>query len=258
MAIFRQLADAEAREEPVALAMVIASQGSTPRHEGSKMLVFADGRIEGSVGGGELESRVIEEALGALRDGRPRRLHYSLVDPARGDVGVCGGQVEVYVEPVLPRSEVVVIGGGHVGNAVTHLAHWLGFRVVVADDRAEFCTPEANPDADAFVTGPMSELPQKMAITPRSYLVLTTRGSSVDVPGLPALLASPAAYIGVIGSKRRWSVTRKSLLDAGISQEALERVHTPIGIEIQAETPEEIAVSILAEIIQLSNHRPND
>ena len=258
MAIYRHLAEAEAQGTPVALAMVIGSQGSTPRHVGSKMLVYADGRIDGSVGGGEMESRVVEEARAALQDGRPRRLQYGLVDPARGDVGVCGGQVEVYVEPILPRPEVIVIGGGHVGNAVVHLAHWLDFRVVVADDRPEFCTPEANPEADAFVVGLVNELPNQVAIAPWSYLVLTTRGSDVDVCGLPALLASQAAYIGVIGSKRRWSITRKGLLEAGVSPEALERIHTPIGLEIRAETPEEIAVSILAEIIQIRNSQPNE
>ncbi len=253
MDFYQQLADAEASGTPVALCIVTSSQGSTPRHGGSKMLVFADGHISGTIGGGEVESRVLNEALLALKDGRSRRLHYDMVDPSKGDVGVCGGQLEVYVEPVLPRDELLLIGGGHVGKAVAHLAHWLGFRVVVSDDRAEFCTPEANPDADAFHTGPMTELACAVRITPRTYIVLTTRGGNVDIAGLPALLDCPSAYIGVIGSRRRWALTCKGLLDAGVSEEAIRRVHAPVGLELEAETPEEIAVSIMAEIIQLRN-----
>jgi len=253
MSLFQLLAEAEANREAVALCTLIDTQGSTPRHGGSKMLVYADGHIAGTVGGGEVESRVIKEAVQSLADGRARRLHYAMVDPAKGDAGVCGGQVEVYVEPVLPNPDVFVIGGGHVGKAVAHLAHWLGFRVVVSDDRPEFCTPEANPDADDFFCGPMTELARCVKITTQSYLVLTTRGSVVDVPGLPALLDTPAAYIGVIGSRRRWSITRKAMLDAGVPEDKIKRVHSPIGLELQAETPEEIALSIMAEIVSLRN-----
>lgn len=215
------------------------------------MLVFPDGRIQGTVGGGELENRVRQEALLALKDGQPRLLEYSLSDPSRGDVGVCGGQVEVFVEPILPPPMVVVIGGGHVGKAVVHLASWLAFRVAVCDDRPEFCTPQANPGADEFYQLPMAELPLHLTITPTSYLVLTTRGSQVDAAGLPALLETQAGYIGVIGSRRRWNTTVKSLNEQGISDEQLKRVHSPIGLGIGAETPEEIAVSILGEILML-------
>jgi xanthine dehydrogenase accessory factor len=174
-----------------------------------------------------------------------------MADPQRGDPGVCGGQVEVFVEPILPPATLVVIGGGHVGKAVAHLARWLGFRVAVSDDRPEFCTPEANPDAEDFYLCPMAELPEKMNITDRTYLVLTTRGVDVDAPGLPPLLDSPAAYIGVIGSKRRWKMTADELKELGVPKSKIARVHSPIGLELQAETPEEIAVSIMAEILML-------
>ena len=253
MSILEQLARAEANDEPVALCTLINTSGSTPRHEGSKMLVYPDGHILGSIGGGEVESRVIQEALTALLNGKARRLSYNMVDPQRGDPGVCGGQVEVFVEPIIPRPEIVIIGGGHVGKAVAHLAHWLGFRVAVSDDRAEFCTKDANPDADRFFQVPMAELPHHLKITPQTYLVLTTRGMAVDVAGLPGLLESDAAYIGLIGSKRRWSMTRKALIETGIPQEKLDRVHSPMGLELNAETPEEIAVSIMAEILKYRN-----
>jgi xanthine dehydrogenase accessory factor len=249
--IFQSLAELEKANRPAALCTVVHTSGSTPRHSTSKMLVHADGTIQGTVGGGELENRVRQEALASMKDGKPRLLTYSMTDPSRGDVGVCGGQVEVFVEPILPAPMVVVLGGGHVGNAVAHLAKWLGFRVAVSDDRPEFCTPEANPDADEFYTCPMAELPLHLAVTPHTYLILTTRGSSVDVAGLSPLLETPAGYIGVIGSRRRWSETVKGLNEAGISDEQLKRVHSPMGLGIGAETPEEIAVSILAEVLML-------
>ncbi len=249
--IYQSLAELESTRQPAALCTVVRTSGSTPRHSTSKMLVFPDGHILGTVGGGELENRVRQEALQSLRDGQPRLLTYNMTDPSRGDVGICGGQVEVFVEPILPSPLVVVLGGGHVGKAVAHLAKWLGFRVAVSDDRPEFCTPESNPDADEFYNCPMAELPLHLSINPQTYLILTTRGSQVDAAGLPALLDTPAGYIGVIGSRRRWAETTKQLNEIGISDEQLKRVHSPIGLGIGAETPEEIAVSILAEVLMV-------
>jgi xanthine dehydrogenase accessory factor len=249
--VFQALAALENNHHAAALCTIVSSQGSTPRGVGSKMLVYPDGSFVGTVGGGEVENRVIKEALDSLNDRTARILPYSMVDPQRGDPGVCGGQLEVFVEPILPPSLLVVVGGGHVGKAVAHLAHWLGFRVVVNDDRPEFCNPDAIPDADDFLPFSMADLPSHLEITPWTYLVLTTRGADVDIEGLPALLETPAAYIGIIGSRRRWETTRKGLLAAGIREDALSRIHSPIGLELNAETPEEIAVSILAEILML-------
>jgi xanthine dehydrogenase accessory factor len=159
--------------------------------------------------------------------------------------------VEVFVEPILPPATVVVIGAGHVGKAVVHLAKWLGFRVAVSDDRAEFCTPEATPGADEYYPVAMEKLAEKLTVTNRTYLVVTSRGSSVDALGLPSLLESKAAYIGVIGSKRRWATTAKALREKDVKAELLAKVHSPMGLELQAETPEEIAVSIMAEILMI-------
>jgi len=174
-----------------------------------------------------------------------------MADPARGDPGVCGGQVEVFVEPLLPPAKLVVVGAGHVGKAVAHLAKWLGFRVAVCDDRVEFCTPESIPDAGEFYPVTIAELPSHLKINRQTYLVLTTRGSALDVAGLPALLNTPAAYIGVIGSRRRWATTIKGLMEKGLDEQKLANIHSPIGLELNAETPEEIAVSIMAEILML-------
>jgi xanthine dehydrogenase accessory factor len=249
--IYQALSELEKNNESAALCTVVKSEGSTPRHTGSKMLVYPDGHIIGTVGGGELENRVIKVALGSIKDNQAQTLVYKMNDPARGDVGVCGGQVEVFVEPILPAPMVVVIGTGHVGKAVVHLAKWLGFRVAANDDRPEFCTPESTPGADAYYPVPMQELASQLKVTRQTYIVVTSRGSSVDAVGLPSLLDSDAAYIGVIGSKRRWAATVKALKEQGVPDEKIARVHSPMGLELQAETPEEIAVSIMAEILML-------
>ncbi len=215
------------------------------------MLVYPDGIFTGTVGGGELENRVIKAALETIQNGQAQTLSYTMADPSRGDPGVCGGQVEVFVEPILPVPTLLVIGAGHVGKAVVHLAKWLGFHVVVNDDRAEFCTPEATPGADAYYPVPMAELPNQLTVTKQTFIVVTSRGSGVDAAGLPNLLKCESAYIGVIGSKRRWATTVKALKELGVEDALIEKVHSPIGLELQAETPEEIAVSILAEILMI-------
>ncbi len=250
-AIYQALAEIEKNNDSAALCTVVKSEGSTPRHVGSKMLVYPDGKFIGTVGGGDLEHRVMDEARTAISEGKPRLLHYNMSDPSRGDPGVCGGQVEVFVEPILPAPSVVVVGAGHVGKAVAHLAKWLGFSVAVSDDRVEFCNPQTVPDADAYYPVAMEELPSQFKVNRRTFFVLTTRGSSVDAVGLGPLLDSPAAYIGVIGSKRRWATTVKELKARGVPEEKIARVHSPMGLELQAETPEEIAVSIMAEILMI-------
>jgi xanthine dehydrogenase accessory factor len=251
MNIYEEVVELQRKGLSGALCTILESHGSVPRHTGSKMLVKEDGSLIGSVGGGELENRVIQSAKEVMASGKPRRLDYKLVNPSEGDPGICGGTAEVYVEPILPNPLVLVIGGGHVGKAVVHLAKWLGFRVVLSDDRPEFCNPTMVPGADEYIVCSMKDLPDRVRITRNSFLVLTTRGVPIDTPGMPAILNANPAYIGVIGSKRRWLATRKNLLAAGISEEQLNLVTSPIGIELKAETPEEIAVSIMAEVLMI-------
>lgn len=249
MSVYQALYELETSGGVAALCIIVRAAGSTPRHVGSKMLVYPDGRIVGTIGGGEMESRVIAEARQALQDGRSRNLTYTLADPQEGDPGVCGGTLEVFVEPIVPRPTLVVAGAGHVGQAVAHLAHWLGFRVVVTDDRPEFCTPEVVPEADAYFPGPLESLEEQIVFSDHTYFVLCTRSVDIDVKALPAILVSPAAYVGVIGSRRRWATTRQKLKAVGLTDEQLDRAVSPMGLDIHAETPEEIAVSIMAQII---------
>lgn len=235
--------------EAIAVVTVIATDRSVPRRPGAKMIVRPDGSTLGSIGGGEMESRCIREAIGALTDGKPRRLSYELVDVKSGDPGVCGGTVELYVEAYMPTPTVLVVGCGHVGRAVVDLANWLGFRVVATDDRTELADPEQLPNAHVVVPGSIDDAIASSSIGAHTSVVLVTRNVAVDLEILPPLLETSAGYIGLMGSKRRWETTRAALLGSGLSSEVVDRIQTPIGLEIHAESPQEIAVSIMAEVI---------
>ena len=262
MSLLGQLAVAVDEGVAVASATVVDTSRSVPRRAGAKMLVFRDGSIAGTVGGGEMEARIVSEAVAALADGRCRLLSYRLVDPVRGDPGVCGGDVRIFVEPHMPKPTVIVMGYGHVGRAVAQLAHWLGFRVVATDDRPLLeADPGGRPDPetavpdaadavpDELVIGTVDDLLAGRTLDPEVSVVLVTRNVDVDSAALPALLATDAGYVGVMGSERRWATTRARLEAEGTDPEALDRVHAPIGIEVGAETPEEIALSIMAEVV---------
>ena len=251
--IYSAILEAQASGASAALCTVIKSSGSVPRHSTSKMLVFADGKFVGTVGGGAMEQRTIEEAKAVARSGQSKIVEYNLVDPKQGDPGVCGGTVEIFIEPINPPPAVIIIGAGHVGKATAHLAKWLGFRVVVMDDRAEFVTPDWIPDADDYLPGAVLDQLSNARLNAQSYIVAVTRGYNIDVGILPTLLDYDVAYIGVIGSRRRWTQALRELREKGMAEEKLARVHAPIGLELNAETPEEIAVSIMAEIVMLRN-----
>ena len=245
--ILTNLVDLVGRGHSAVLATVIRTDRSVPRHPGAKMLVTDDGHRFGSVGGGEMEARVIREAEACLADGRPRLLDYDLINPGAGDPGVCGGRVTIHLEPHMPPSTVLVIGCGHIGRAVTELAHWLGYRVVATDDRPG--TAEEVTGADLVVAGPISKVLEQVVLTPRDHAVVVTRNTDLDVESLRHLLATEIGSIGVMGSARRWQTTCQSLADLGIALGDIERVTSPIGLELGAENPEEIAVSIMAQLV---------
>jgi len=241
--------------KPAAVATVVRTRGASPREAGAKMLVYPDGSIVGSVGGGEMELRVIAAAKDALRDGKPRYLDMTLSNEQRGDPMICGGEMEIFVEPLTLAPTLVLVGAGHIGAAVAQLAKLNGFRVVVLDDRAEFVTPENFPHADERIAGDIAEKIRAIDITPQTYVVLVTRAHTLDAALLGAVVEKDAAYIGMLGSERRVLTVKNLLKQKGVSEAALARVHAPIGIPIQAETPQEIAVSIMAEIIQVKRQK---
>jgi xanthine dehydrogenase accessory factor len=249
--ILSELIAAQEAGETVVLATITKAHGSTPRHPGAKMIIYENGRFSGTVGGGELEARVREVAQEVLQDGQPRTIPYSLVDAERGDPGVCGGELEVYCERYQPPPTVLVLGCGHVGQAVASLAKWMGYRVVVNDDRPELASPEVIPEADAYIPGSIDAVLETTAITGNTFIVAVTRNVMVDLQILPKLAQSPAPYIGVMGSRRRWLETTRLLQEDGLTEADLARFHSPIGLELNAEDPHEIAISIMAEIIMM-------
>jgi xanthine dehydrogenase accessory factor len=249
--VYQALASLDESAQPGVLCTVTFTQGSTPRRAGSKMLVFPDGNIVGTIGGGELEKRVIDEALEALASQKPREVEYSMTDPQRGDPGVCGGQIKIFIDPIMPQPRLVVVGCGHVGKEVIFLGNWLGFHVIACDDRLELCNPDIAPGGHEYIAMPFEDLKKRINISSWTYVVLTTRDVLVDAALLPEVLDSDPAYIGVIGSRRRWETTKKKLIETGIDPVQFARIHSPIGLDLKAETPKEIALSILAEIIQV-------
>ena len=249
--VYQALSEAQQNNRPVTLVTVIETQGSIPRHAGSKMLVYPDGSIVGTIGGGLMESQVIEEALLAQKETTPRIRQYTLNDFDSGNVGICGGTAKMFIEPIGIASTLLVIGGGHVGKALAELGKWAGYRVALSDDREAFCNPTYLAGLDDYVVCPPAEVPEHAMINAQTYIAAVTRGLPVDRRLIPALLRTDAAYIGLIGSRRRWHLTKAALIDEGVTESELARVHAPIGLELQAETPKEIALSILAEIVML-------
>jgi xanthine dehydrogenase accessory factor len=250
--VYQALMQAQASGEPVALATIVRTQGSMPRHAGSKILVRPDASTVGTIGGGALEAEVIKEALTALADGQTRLRDYRLNSLDDGDPGICGGTAQIFIEPVRVPLTLLVIGGGHCGRELAELGKWLGYRVILSDDRPEFCSEEYVPGLDAYIVCPPGEIAERVTIDAGTYVAALTRGMPVDLALIPALLKTEAAYIGLIGSRRRWALTVRALQDEyGLSQAQLARVRAPIGLELEAETPREIALSILAEITML-------
>ncbi len=252
---YQALFDVLAKNQPAAIATVVKTRGASPRNAGAKMLIYPDGAIVGTIGGGAMEHRVIEQAQVVIRDGKPRYLDMTLSNEQRGDPMICGGEMDIFIEPLANTPALVIVGAGHVGAAVAEQAHLLGFRVTILDDRAELVTPEKFPHADERITGDLVAEIAKLAITPQTYIVLVTRLHTLDAALLGAVVEKNAAYIGMLGSKRRVITVLDSLKEKGVSESALARVHAPIGLEIHAETPQEIAVSIMAEIIQVKRKK---
>ena len=235
----------------VVLATVVETSRSVPRHSGAKMLILSDSHQIGTIGGGEMEARVIKEACACMDNGTSLLLNYELVDPVAGDPGVCGGTVTIHLETYMPDSKILIIGCGHVGRAVSELASWMGYHVIATDDREEVTEDVAG--ADLVLTGSIEEALKQVDLTDRDHVVAVTRNAELDIQNLPHILSTDAKSIGVMGSSKRWKTPRSSLESAGISEEDLSRVTSPIGLDLSAETPQEIALSIMSQIIEQDN-----
>jgi xanthine dehydrogenase accessory factor len=250
--IYQEIVRVKAEGEEAALVTVVSATGSTPREEGAKMLVKPDASILGTIGGGSLEARVIEEAVKVIKQGKPKRFHISLTAAEAGEVGmICGGELEVFIEPILTPPTLYIFGGGHISLSLAKMGQLLGFKIAVIDDRAEFASPDRFPEADILLAEDFTSSFPKLKIDKSSYIVIVTRGHQHDELVLEWAVGTQAKYIGMIGSKTKNKTIFSHLLAKGISKEQLDRVHAPIGLKINAQTPEEIAVSILAEVIKV-------
>jgi xanthine dehydrogenase accessory factor len=251
--LYEELLRLRAAGRPCALCTIVETQGSTPGKEMMKMLVRDDGSFAGTVGGGCLEAEVLEAALLSLRDERTRMLEFSLNERDYPDSGLlCGGRVRVFVEPMV-EPNLHLFGGGHVSRAIARVARSVGFRVTVVDDREGHASPEAHPDADATVCGEFADVVRQIAPAEGGYVVAVTRGHKEDGAVLQALFESGARprYLGMIGSRAKKATLFEKLRAAGVADEFLSRVRTPMGLAIGARTHEEIAVSVVAEMIRV-------
>jgi xanthine dehydrogenase accessory factor len=228
------------------MATVIETHGSTPRRAGAKMLIYASGRTVGTVGGGPLEAWVIEQALEALAEGRCRLLHRPT---GANTEDVCGGDMRFFVEVPLPRATLLIIGAGHIGQAVAAIGAQLGYRIAILDERPELATPERLPEADVLLSGPLGEELEQFPLTEQTYVVIVTPHHSLDEKALAVIARYPVPYVGLLGGQRRTKATFERARQMGIPDAFLKRIDTPIGVDIAAETPREIAVSILAAVI---------
>ena len=233
-----------------ALATIVQVRGSIPSYESAKLLVREDGSILGTVGGGCVEAEVWTAAREVIETGKPRHLTFSLGQDAAYDNGlICGGQLNIFVEPVLPQPRAFIFGGGHVSKSISKVANLAGFSTTIVDDREAFANPERFPEAEETYAEEYEAVFPKLTVTSTSYLVIVTRGHRDDMRVLRWAITTPACYIAMIGSKRKTISVIHELEKEGISREAFERVFAPMGLEIGAESPEEIAISVVAEMI---------
>ena len=243
-------ASALERGEPAALVTIVRSTGSTPQRTGAKMLVYADGRIVGTIGGGCYENDAVGRAREAIATGRPELVKYDLNDDFVQESGlICGGQMEVYIDPIAAAPALYIIGAGHVGWHLAKFAGDAGFRIHVVDDREKFANRDRFPAADTIVVDDLSAWLHRADLPPTAYVVVVTRGHTHDFEAVRAMAARDLRYLGLIGSRAKVARIFEALDAEGMPGECLARVHAPIGLAIGAISPAEIAVSILAELI---------
>ncbi len=254
--VFAAVADALDKGELAALVTIVATTGSTPQRVGAKMLVFPDGRLVGTIGGGCYENDAFWKAREAITTRKPQLVHYELDDDFAQETGlICGGQMSVYIEPIEPSPELYVIGAGHVGYHLATMAQEVGFQVHVVDDREKFASRERFPAASEVITEDIPAWLERTKLPAHAYVVIVTRGHTNDLDALRALAPRELRYVGLIGSRAKVARISDQLLSEGMAPEVLTQVHAPIGLEIGAVTPQEIAVSILAELIAVKHGR---
>jgi len=247
--LFEEIVKMRRAGRRAALATIVHTNGSIPSYESSRMLVREDGSIAGTIGGGCVEAEVWAAAKEVMQKEAPRKMVFNLNNEAKYDNGlICGGTLEVFVEPILPQPMLYVFGGGHVSMAVARAATAAGFGIGVVDDRETFANQERFPMAQDIYTS-YEDAFEKIHPNAASYLVIVTRGHKEDMRVLAWAVRTEARYVGMIGSKRKVLSVYRALENEGYKPEEFERVYAPMGLEIGALSPEEIAISIAAELV---------
>jgi xanthine dehydrogenase accessory factor len=255
MDIYEHIVELRRQGRRGAVATIVNVRGSIPSFQTAKMLVRDDGSIVGTIGGGCVEADVWQAAREVMESEKPRTLKFDLNQDPRYDTGlVCGGTLEVFVEPLLPPATLYLFGAGHVALNVCRTASAAGFDVTVIDDRSSYATVERFPSAVAVNALEFDDAMRKFDPTESSYIVIVTRGHRDDMRILRWAVQTRAHYIGMIGSKRKIIEIFKALRAEGIAADLFDRVHAPIGLDIGAVTPEEIGVAITAELIAIRRH----
>ncbi len=233
-----------------AVATIVNVRGSIPSFKTAKMLVRDDGSIVGTIGGGCVEAEVWQAARDVMESERPRTLTFDLNENPKNDAGlVCGGTLEIFVEPILPPADLYIFGAGHVAASLYKVARIAGFDVTVIDDREAYANRERFPEAQQVIAEDFEKAAAQLTPSESSYIVIVTRGHRDDMRILRWAVQTPARYVGMIGSKRKTITIFKELQAEGLPAHLFDRVHAPVGLDIGAITPEEIAVSITAELI---------
>ncbi len=250
MDVYEELVRLRRSGQKCALATIVQVRGSSPSFPSAKMLIREDGSTLGTIGGGCVEAEVWSAAREVLATEVPRCLSFTLDQDAAYDNGlICGGQLEVFIEPVLPQPQVLIFGAGHISKSLAKIADLAGFGITIVDDREAFANRERFPEAVEIHAGPYQEAFAKLQVSENCYLIIVTRGHRDDRLVLGWALTTPARYIAMIGSRRKVIAILKELQKEGVAPSAFERLFAPMGLEIGAVTPEEIAVSVVAEMI---------
>jgi xanthine dehydrogenase accessory factor len=236
--------------EDAALVTIVSTQGSTPQRVGARMLVFSDGRTVGTIGGGCYENDAAGKAREAIKTRKAGVARYDLSDDVAGENGlICGGRMDVFIEPLDPSPRLLVVGAGHVSQHVAGMAAAVGFRVHVLDDREAFAHRDRFPSADEVTVAGIADFLQSADLPASAFVVVVTRGHTHDLAAVRALAGRPLRYVGMIGSRAKVARVFDALRAEGVPPDWLDEVHAPIGLQIGAVTPEEIAVSIVAELV---------
>jgi len=245
--------------QKAAIATIVQVHGSIPSYESAKLLVREDGSMMGTVGGGCVEAEVWNAAREVIETEKPRHLSFNLGQDAASDNGlICGGQLDIFVEPVIPPPHAFIFGAGHISKSLSKVAALAGFATTIVDNRDTFANRQRFPEADEVFAEEYEDIFPKLPINELSYLIIVTRGHRDDLRVLRLAVATEARYIAMIGSKRKVINVVKELEQEGIARERIERIHAPMGLDIGAISPEEIAVSVAAEMIAVRRNAESD